>query len=379
LGLNKEAPVRQGRARCSIVLPPLTDLSVLAFYLRQLGRLHLPAYCELIVMDIPGLAAELSGIQADLPTLKMLHASGVPQSQYFVREAPEAATGTFLLFIRKPLLFDPAILDESINELEASDEKVSCSATGSFILVESRFLNAHGGFNEIIKAIENAHASIVSQNRPDAASLEQIDNLTFGSLALKKLLCEYDFSTVLDIGCGAGLHTEIFRRYNKQVTAIDLNPGIEDAIVGDYNQYRFDAHDCVWCCHVLEHQLNINAFLKKVHGELKEGGILAVTVPPLKHQIVGGHVTVWNAGLLMYNLVLAGFDCSNIALKKYGYNISAIVRKKTVILPTGLNYDKGDLERLGRYFPDFVHQGFDGDITEYNWDGNVGRGRNIDR
>lgn len=189
----------------------------------------------------------------------------------------------------------------------------------------------------------------------------------FGSCAIKKLLADYSFTTVLDIGCGSGAHTRIFRKHNKMVTPVDIKPGVEGAVVGDYAKHDFPQHDCVWCCHVLEHQLNVNAFLKKIHTELKEGGVLAVTVPPLKHEIVGGHVTLWNAGLLMYNLVLAGFDCSNIAIKKYDYNISVILRKSTVVIPPDLNYDNGDLEKLSAFFPDFVYQAFDGDIQEYNW------------
>jgi len=368
-GRHKEALIRRQGPRCSIVLPVLTDLPVLTSYLRQLSRLQLPTDCELIILNTPGLDAELVEIRTTLPRLKLLDAGTTPDPSCFFQEAAKAADGTFLLFIRRPLLFDPAVLDESINELEASDEKVSCSAKAGFILVESRFCNASEGFNAIIKTLENMQASISSENSLDAPLSAEINNLTFGSLALKALLLKYNFTTVLDIGRGSGLHTRIFRKHNKRVTAIDLNPAIEDAIVGDYNQYGFDAHDCVWCCHVLEHQLNVNAFLKKVHSDLKEGGILAVTVPPAKHHIVGGHVTIWNAGLLMYNLVLAGFDCSNVALKKYGYNISAILRKETIALPANLTYDNGDLEKLALFFPDFVQQGFDGDIDEYNWGG----------
>ena len=79
------------------------------------------------------------------------------------------------------------------------------------------------------------------------------------------------------------------------------------------------------CC---EHQVNPNLFLKKIFNDLKEGGVLAITVPPLKHEIVGGHVTLWNAGLTMYQLVLAGFNCKNISIKSYGYNISVVLKKK---------------------------------------------------
>src|SRR5205085_8415837 len=130
------------------------------------------------------------------------------------------------------------------------------------------------------------------------------------------------FQTVLDVGCGTGRHTRLFREAGKQVTAIDIYPGVDDAVQADYLQHRFDrAFDCVWVSHVLEHQLNVNHFLRKLNSELREGGLLAISIPPLKQDIVGGHVTLWNAGLLLYNLILAGFECSHAAITCYGYNI----------------------------------------------------------
>lgn len=187
-----------------------------------------------------------------------------------------------------------------------------------------------------------------------------------GSEALKKVL-SMKFDNVLDIGSGAGEHAEIFKRLKKDVTTISLEPpatyimDFNDAASNWGNRYQ-----CVWACHVLEHQIDVNSFLRRCKYVLAENGIFAVTVPPLKHQIVGGHVTLWNAGLLLYNLILAGFDCSNAMVKQYGYNISVIVRNKTAELPT-LRMDNGDIDALKEYFPLDVKQGFDGQIMELNW------------
>ena len=150
----------------------------------------------------------------------------------------------------------------------------------------------------------------------------------------------------------------------KTATTIDLSNA---DINSDYNCYEFDsAFDAIWCSHCLEHQLNVNSFLRKVFHDLKMGGVLAVTVPPLKHSIVGGHVTLWNAGLLLYNLILAGFDCSQASVKAYGYNLSVIVEKKPISLPD-LNRVFGDINILSRYFPIPVSERFDGRIDEVNW------------
>jgi hypothetical protein len=82
----------------------------------------------------------------------------------------------------------------------------------------------------------------------------------------------------------------------------------------------------VWCSHVLEHQPNAGLFLAKLIRDCRDGGILAITVPPAKTEIVGGHVSLWNAGLLLYRLALTGIDCRDARVKTYGYNVSVIVR-----------------------------------------------------
>lgn len=179
--------------------------------------------------------------------------------------------------------------------------------------------------------------------------------------ALEKLL-KMDFQTVLDIGSGP-CHAAMFKAHGKELTTINL---YDADIVGDYNSIPLGRFDCIWASHVLEHQPNANSFLRKCFNELHDGGILAVTVPPLKHEIVGGHVSLWNAGLLLYNLILAGFDCREASVKSYGYNISVIVRKKGFDIPN-LVYDAGDIETLSEFFPFPVVSGFNGQITEHNW------------
>jgi hypothetical protein len=125
---------------------------------------------------------------------------------------------------------------------------------------------------------------------------------------------------------------------------------------------------------VLEHQPDVNAFLRGVWEALDPGGVLAITVPPAKAKIVGGHLSLWNAGLLLYHLVLAGFDCRHARVKRYRYNISVIVQKEGLVRevdPRSLKWDKGDLKALKEYFPPGLKwngDSFDGDIEELNWE-----------
>lgn len=192
---------------------------------------------------------------------------------------------------------------------------------------------------------------------------------------LQKLCQSYEFKTILDVGSGPGKHSELFKQRGKQVTACDIgiSPNYEHgiAIEGDYMKLNFgEGFDAIWCCHVLEHQRNVGFFLEKLFDDLKEEGVLAITVPPKKSSIVGGHLTLWNAGLLLYNLILAGFDCADASVASYGYNVSVIVRKRAIKDFPTICYDKGDIEVLAPYFPSVlhVHQLFDGDIRSVNWD-----------
>ena len=114
----------------------------------------------------------------------------------------------------------------------------------------------------------------------------------FAYEALDILLKDYEFDTVLDIGCGEGKQTDIMLANGKHVTCIDKGESVYfkknqhkiNAIVDDFNEHEFDTQfDCIWCAHVLEHQLNVHNFLKKVHSLLKEDGVLAMTVPPPPH------------------------------------------------------------------------------------------------
>lgn len=184
------------------------------------------------------------------------------------------------------------------------------------------------------------------------------------SEAVEKALT-LSFRSVLDIGAGDGCHAALFRSIGAEVYTCDIKPPAD--FVGKYTSILMPKKfDLIWCSHTLEHQPNVHSFLKKVAIDLKPGGYFAVTVPPLKNEIVGGHLSLWNAGLLLYNLILAGFDCSEAMVKTYGYNISVIVKYKPIELPE-LKMDFGDIETLAPYFPMPVVNGFNGQIEELNW------------
>ena len=192
----------------------------------------------------------------------------------------------------------------------------------------------------------------------------------FGNEAINALR-DRQFTTVLDVGAGNGAAGHVFASWGKDVTSSDIvDKGAPNLVEGDFMYAGFGhSFDLIWASHVLEHQLNVNAFLQKCRSLQEQGNLICITVPPLKHEIVGGHVTLWNAGLVMYNLILAGYNCNDCSIKQYGYNISVIAKADNFTLPA-LHYDYGDIEKLSPWFPPgYNYQGFNGNIQEFNWPG----------
>lgn len=197
----------------------------------------------------------------------------------------------------------------------------------------------------------------------------------FANEAVQLILEKYpakDYPTLLDVGAGNGVTAEIFRNNGYKVTTLGLNA--DNDICGFFEEFTFTSnyYDIVWASHVLEHTQNVSGFLKNMCGVCKLTGVVAITVPPLKHEIVGGHLSLWNMGLLAYNLIVAGFDLTNAHTAKYGYNISIVVKRIDTRGPTllPLSYDHGDIELLRRYFPKEwkVFEGFNGnDLPNTNW------------
>jgi hypothetical protein len=171
--------------------------------------------------------------------------------------------------------------------------------------------------------------------------------------------------TVLDIGSEDGSHSRYIEMHGKTVMSLDAHAPYAD-IQAEWPVDTGVKYGAIWCSHTLEHSRNPGLFLDQCKKSLADGGWLAVTVPPMKDEIVGGHVTLWNAGLLLYHLILAGFNCSKAMVKTYGYNVSVIVRNRDIIVPEQ-RHDAGDIERLSKFFPMDVFEGFSGDIETLNW------------
>lgn len=200
----------------------------------------------------------------------------------------------------------------------------------------------------------------------NGVSLErQVTIVSYEAVAL--LVNEYDFRSVLDVGCGAQAHAKIFRAFDKRVCTID--PVFPADLAGDFLDLAIDEKfDVLFCSHVLEHQRNIGIFLDKIFDTLPDNGILAITVPPVcAHWVTLSHPNWFNAGMLLYHLVMAGFDCRDARVLTYAYNTSVVLRKKYNGLPRQSWAFK--MEVL-EFLPAGIHrqgEGFNGAISSINW------------
>lgn len=193
----------------------------------------------------------------------------------------------------------------------------------------------------------------------------------------------YDFSSVIDVGAGNLSASLKFLSEGKKTTATVNNPSHYDVMDFDENLKFIEdinietysgkgmTYDAVWCAHVVEHTMNPGLAIKSLRNLLNDDGILFLSVPPFKHEVVGGHLSIgWNLGVLMYFLLMSGFDVRNGSFIWHGYNVTAFVRKSKRINFEGIVGDAGDLDHLKPYFPEELNikQGFDGLLEKVNWE-----------
>ena len=157
------------------------------------------------------------------------------------------------------------------------------------------------------------------------------ETIFYSHLTLVKMIKDFQFDTVLDIGSHIGNCARVFEHCGKQVIRVEIAP----VYIADYRQNYLDVRlpekvDAIWCSQTLEHQRNVGAFLNKAFDDLKDNGVLAITVPfQANSHLDFGHCNLFSPLILIYHLVCAGFDCSQISLKCYNGNIGAILRKRS--------------------------------------------------
>jgi SAM-dependent methyltransferase len=163
----------------------------------------------------------------------------------------------------------------------------------------------------------------------------------FAHTTLVGLLHKTEFKKVLDIGCGEGLVSKIFKSLNKEVTTIEPGEGKPrlpefDPIIIDYKDDYLNINfeekfDVIWCSHVLEHIRNPAIFLDKIFNDLNEGGTLALTVPYNDGGdidcVVDSHINKFIIGTMLYHLISSGFDCRDIQVVIHNNELSVLLKK----------------------------------------------------
>ena len=223
--------------------------------------------------------------------------------------------------------------------------------------------------NFTLRNIIGSPAPLLPYMQPVPSIRPEFAKLDVGGYGLQVLIDRWDFLTVADIGSGEGAHAKILEQHGKEVTTVDMgkskyfqksDSSSAHSIIGNFMEIDTSKQfDCVWASHILEHQPNVQIFIKKLCDWVRPNGILAITVPPLKYQVVGGHLSLWTPGHLLYNLVLSGLNCRYAHVMFYHYNITAILRKEVIELPD-LSFDYGDVELLREWLPSGFYEGIDG-------------------
>ncbi len=213
--------------------------------------------------------------------------------------------------------------------------------------------------------------------------------------ALRKVI-QMPGDTLLDVGCGIGIHGKIFEDYGKEVTGLTMSREgmyngqcLRNVIEGAYETCQLpQKYDIVWMSHVLEHIVDVRKALEKTRTDvLKNGGVLAITVPSNENNITISHIHTFNAGRVLRYLLYAGFDCSNAMVLEYGFNLSVILPEVKwlpdylLVHESGSGHSPGDegfniVKELFNFLPGdvCVHEAwdgnlyFDGNISKLNWD-----------
>lgn len=175
--------------------------------------------------------------------------------------------------------------------------------------------------------------------------------------------------SMIDVGSGRGEHICRFLKKGWRVTSVDLQKSdlvVAEEFRSSYTHISADINnvdlesqfDLVWSSHCLEHQLNANSFIRNLFELCKADGVLAITVPFPHRRLLGGHVSMWTPGLLLYHCVLAGINCVDAEVLLGDFEFTVLICKIEAKLPK-LNYDKGDIQKLKEFLPVNYFEGGD--------------------
>ncbi len=133
-------------------------------------------------------------------------------------------------------------------------------------------------------------------------------------------ISEYDFKSIVDFGCGFGLHVKAFRELGFEASGVDidfLHEALKEAkkcgytlVKGSWDQLEDCSFDAGFSHHCLEHSTMPVAWLNSWAKKIRPGGKFFISVPAFTEKVMAGHIcNGWTIGQLAYVLAIAGFDC----------------------------------------------------------------------
>jgi len=148
---------------------------------------------------------------------------------------------------------------------------------------------------------------------------------------------------------------------------IDVGAGGDHHHVIDFKR-KFQI---VYASNVLEHSRNVGNFIEKLFDICEDDGYVAIMVPrPHLNRLLSGHITTWSTATLVYNIVAAGYDCSQAKVCNGVMEKSILVQKRPIRNDPAFVYRTGvvdDVTQQSKFFPwDVRHKGA-GWLPSVNW------------
>ena len=158
---------------------------------------------------------------------------------------------------------------------------------------------------------------------------------------------------VLDLGVGDGSHARAFIALGATVVGVDVKdpPHTHERYAHSQTPVEFlepaddaEPYDLIWCSHLLQLLPNVQAFLVQLSAFLKDDGWLYIAVPcDVQERFHIGGLTLWTPALLVYNLICAGWDCSDAQWFTSYDTIGFCVKKKRI---EDMSWRTGTVEEL---------------------------------
>ena len=195
-----------------------------------------------------------------------------------------------------------------------------------------------------------------------------------GLEAALRLASDLKFNSLIDVGSGGDNHKRFFEQYCPNVFTNDFDEQlVGQNYPGDFMSIEFDRRfQVVYASNVLEHSRNVGMFIEKLFAICEDDGYVAIMVPrPHLNRLLSGHITTWTTGTLIYNIVVAGYDCSHAKVCNGVFEKSVIVQKRPIRDDPDFVYRSGvvdDVGKLAKFFPWPVRHKGPGVLPSVRWD-----------